>query len=162
MDIAQQCSLFRRLYSRVKHNPKTGCWEYAGCRGRGGYGQIRRGGRHGGERLRTHRAAWELANGPISDGLCVLHRCDNPACVYEGHLWLGTVVENNHDRDEKKRTSHAPKTWGEANGMAKLTEMQVRAIRKDPRSQRTIAADYGCTHTTVGNIKLGKAWGWLD
>ncbi|MFI6534161.1 HNH endonuclease signature motif containing protein [Nonomuraea sp. NPDC050547] len=51
----------------------------------------------------AHRVAWMLEVGPIPDGLCVLHQCDNPPCINTGHLFLGTVQENNADRDAKGR-----------------------------------------------------------
>jgi hypothetical protein len=35
---------------------------------------------------------------------------------------------------------------------------QACAIRADPRSHRTIAADYNISHVTVGNIKTRKTW----
>lgn len=56
----------------------------------------------GGMRL-AHRIAWTITRGPIPDGLCVLHRCDNPPCIDPEHLFLGTVQDNNADRDAKGR-----------------------------------------------------------
>jgi hypothetical protein len=51
----------------------------------------------------AHRVAWTVQIGEVPQGLCVLHRCDNPPCVHIGHLFLGTVSDNNRDRDEKGR-----------------------------------------------------------
>jgi len=47
---------------------------------------------------------------------------------------------------------------GEAHGMAKLTETQVRAIRNDNRSQRVIGRDYGVDASLIGLIKRRKCW----
>lgn len=80
----------------------NGCLEWTGGRGPRGYGKIMVAGEH----LRTHRVAWELANGPIPDGLWVLHRCDNPPCCDVGHLWLGTHVDNQADKAAKGRSSN--------------------------------------------------------
>jgi hypothetical protein len=53
--------------------------------------------------IAAHRFVWELTNGPIPDGYCICHRCDNPNCVRPEHLFLGTVVDNNRDRHAKGR-----------------------------------------------------------
>lgn len=58
------------------------------------------------ENKKRHIAArwiWEKTNGPLSEGECVLHRCDNPACVNLAHLFVGSQVENIADRDQKGR-----------------------------------------------------------
>jgi hypothetical protein len=85
----------------------NGCLEWIGHTGRKGYGSIRANGKN----VKTHRLAWELANGPIPDGLHVLHHCDNPPCCEtdpseeypEGHLFLGTNADNNADMMAKGR-----------------------------------------------------------
>ena len=80
------------------------CWEWQGPlsarpNGSRGYGKIQYRGVHG-----AHRLAFTLTYGPIPDGLVVMHRCDNPPCVRPDHLILGTVTDNNADRDAKGRT----------------------------------------------------------
>jgi len=78
----------------------NGCLEWTRSRNKQGYGGIR----FEGKVVKTHRLAWILANGPIPDGLDVLHHCDNPPCCdVEGCLFLGTVADNNADRDAKGR-----------------------------------------------------------
>ena len=47
---------------------------------------------------------------------------------------------------------------GESHGMAKLTEIQVLSIRKDPRIYREIGLEYGVDKTLVGLIKRRKCW----
>lgn len=76
-----------------------------------GYGYRRVDGR----RKRVHIIAWEQAHGPIPIGpdgrrLCVLHRCDQPACYEIEHLWLGTHAENMADMKTKGRSSGQKKT----------------------------------------------------
>ena len=72
-------------------------------------------------RLRTHRVAFELANGPGSaTGVMILHRCDRPSCVEPTHLYVGDHAANMADR--RSRGRHQPN--------AKLTEAQVTEIRR--------------------------------
>jgi len=84
----------------------NGCLEWTGSTVRD-YGRIGVNGRL----MLTHRLAWELANGPIPDGLFVCHHCDNPPCAQtdptegypEGHLFLGTEADNAADMVAKGR-----------------------------------------------------------
>lgn len=112
-------SLAERLAARTIIGPS--CWEIQGkLNGPNGYGQIALGRIDG--RLRfacTHRVAWELAFGPIPDGLRVLHNCpggDNPRCVNPAHLYLGTQQDNMRDSVEKGRHSAWRQTGVRLNG----------------------------------------------
>jgi hypothetical protein len=67
---------------------------------------------YGTRREFAHRYAYALANGPIPDGLCVLHRCDVRLCVNPEHLFLGTRPENTADMVRKGRQRVMPKGWG--------------------------------------------------
>ena len=49
----------------------------------------------------AHRFVWQLINGPIPDGHCVLHKCDTPACVNPEHLFVGTHSDNTRDMIKK-------------------------------------------------------------
>lgn len=75
------------------------CWVWTGAHGRNGYGQAV----VQGHTYKAHRVAWTIAHGPIPEGLCVCHACDNRRCVRPDHLWLGTHQENQEDKIRKGR-----------------------------------------------------------
>lgn len=75
------------------------CVEWKGAINDRGYGQVRR----DGEVAYVHRIAWTMVNGPIPDGLNVLHHCDNPPCYNVDHLFLGTQADNMIDMVTKGR-----------------------------------------------------------
>lgn len=101
------------------------CWVWTGSRHSNGYGRMSVKGR---SRM-THRLSYELAFGPIPDGMNVCHRCDRKACVNPAHLFLGTQADNMRDMDAKGRRV-TPDRRGESNGRAALSEEQVREIRR--------------------------------
>lgn len=77
----------------------SGCVEWIGARNADGYGLTRTEGK---QRL-AHRVSYERSNGVIPDGLCVLHRCDNPPCLNPDHLFVGTRGDNAKDCTAKGR-----------------------------------------------------------
>lgn len=132
--------------------------------------------------VKAHRIAWQVAKGEIPNGLCVLHRCDNPGCVNPGHLWLGTSADNNRDRNAKGRQASGERTkpWTRAKGdrnasrlyperrpkgdrhwNARLTIQDVRDIHQaldDGVSQKACAARYGVAPQSIGKIVHGIRW----
>lgn len=89
-----------RLAQRLVKDDTTGCLLWRGSLNEKGYGQIAV---EPGKPGLTHRVAWEIYRGPIPNGLCVLHRCDIPACCNPEHLFLGTKADNNADMIAKGR-----------------------------------------------------------
>lgn len=95
-----------RFWEKVdKSGGPDACWPWLGGQYPSGYGKIRG---SDGEYLLAHRVAWTLANGPTE--LDVLHRCDNPPCCNEAHLFDGTQAENFDDMRGKGR--EAPRVAG--------------------------------------------------
>src|ERR1041385_5030391 len=87
------------------------CWKWRGERHAHGYSVIRLRGNRKINWL-AHRLSWQIHNGPIPEGLCICHKCDNPECTNPEHLFLGTQLDNIKDCTLKKRVvgnCHAPK-----------------------------------------------------
>lgn len=142
----------KKLAAHTKRNEQTGCLEWQAYRDRKGYGRAAAS--EYGEVL-THRIAYIVAYGSIPAGLHVLHHCDNPPCCNPAHLYAGTNDDNMADRIARNRNRGAV---GERNCKAKLTAEQIAAIRRDSRSQSTIARDYGVHQTMVSAIKRRVSW----
>lgn len=93
--------LDERLWEKVVKDPSPdGCWIFMGAKSSFGHGIIANA---DGTRWRAHRLSWELTNGPIPDGMLVLHHCDVPPCVRPDHLFLGTQTDNMSDCVSKGR-----------------------------------------------------------
>lgn len=155
--------LATRFWEKVaKTTTPDGCWLWTSCRDYHGYGQIwcgrigNDGRRVGPAHRKAHRVAWELANGPISAGLHVLHACDNPPCVRPSHLWLGTHADNAEDRKRKNRH-----IFGERTSNAKLDSTKVRAIRtlyQRGLGYKALARRFGVVPDTVRHVLKGNTW----
>lgn len=135
-----------------KYTHKTNyCWFWLGFTNKKGTGSIR----VGSKRLIVSRFAYEQFVGKIGKGLCVCHKCDNQSCVNPDHLFLGTVKENNLDRDSK----------GRQNSSFKLTPTQVLKIRKTYKAgkstQQQIANKFKISRPFISLIASGKRWGGI-
>ena len=142
----------RRFWPKVQKGGPDVCWLWQGAKTTQGYGNLNI---NFMSKL-AHRISWFLHTGDIPPPeVSVCHHCDNPSCVNPRHLWLGTNADNVADRDKKGRG------WdrsGSRNHNAKLTEDDVRAIRKDTRIARIIAPEYGVSARLVNDIKSRKGW----
>ena len=150
-------TLAERFWSKVEKGDPLECWEWTAFTldDRGGYGQFRVGGASG-AMIGAHRVAWELVNGEIPDGMCILHSCDNPPCVNPGHLFLGTKTDNAEDRDQKGRTQK-----GDDHAMAKITSDDVIEIREGfarGEKQEHLASRFGVSRSNVSLILARKTW----
>lgn len=131
----------------------SGCLEWTRAKSRAGYGQIR----IKGKLHYVHRLVLQIA-GVGTQGLHVLHRCDNPSCFRQEHLFLGTHAENMRDMKDKGRASN---TRGERSGKAKISDaIVVEMFRRRKRGEllESIASDYGIHASHLSRVLSGKRW----
>lgn len=164
-----------RFWAKVEKT--DACWHWTAAKDSKGYGIFQ----FQGKPHKAHRVAYELTYGPIPAGLFVCHHCDNPSCVRPDHLFLGTVQDNNRDRDQKGRNNpvrgdahwarrHPERNpWlggdhqrGERNNHAKITQEQAEQIRIRYATERTplhqIASEYGISFYTANKIIRYEIW----
>ena len=146
----------------------TPCWIYTGpFNPVSGYGQV-------GNSGTAHRLAYKLTHGRLPKRpKQVLHRCDVKLCCRPDHLYAGTQKQNIADAIERGRMAPASKTahFGEANGNAKLTAADVKAIRREfpllPRGPKgrvrnglmtAFAERFGVTREMIYAISHNENW----
>lgn len=152
--IKSEMPLRQRFDLQHRKGADGDCWMWAGQISRRGYGFIK-------ENYKTklaHRVSYELFVGPIPAGLFVCHRCDNPACVNPGHLFVGTAKDNRKDMFDKGR-GNCPR--GENHPFSKITKDDVLEIRTSKKRGCDLAVEYGLSRSTITQIRNGDRWAWL-
>ena len=144
-------AVLERMNAHINKDCRDGCWIWTACVTHNGYGVLKVDGRG----RRAHRIMWEIVNGPIPDGMCVLHKCDNPSCVNPAHLFVGTTADNNRDAQQKGRIAR-----GERQHIAKLDADDVRSIRRlhPGISIRRLAIQYGVAKRTIRHVINLTTW----
>jgi len=155
-------TLEERFWTKVDVRGPDECWPWIAYVDRFGYGTIWL----EGKKHKAHRVVWELTFAPIPERLCCLHKCDSPGCVNPRHLFLGTIAENNADRDEKGRSCKGMNfNVGEQSGMSKLMADQVISIReayaRGGTTQRELAEQYNVSSRAIGLIVSRERWSHL-
>lgn len=135
--------------------PKLGlCWVWTKAVDADGYGAFSIKNRS----IKAHRYAWFLAHGYWPTP-CGLHKCDNPSCVREAHLFEGTPKDNTQDLIVKGRRQN---TKGSKHPLAKLNDSQVIQIRETYAAgavtQQNLAEQYNISRPNVSLIVNHKSW----
>lgn len=137
-----------RFTGKFIPEPNSGCWLWENATDHG-YGVFSLEGKS----WRAHRAAWMLFNGPIPNGLFVLHRCDTRCCVNPRHLYLGTHADNMRDMTTRNRQA-----CGTRQGLSKLTDDDVGVIRSSGEPKKALAREYGVAPVTIRDLLARRTW----
>jgi hypothetical protein len=121
-------------------NGMAGCIVWTGAL-TDGYGLIYVG---PGRYARAHRAAWELSDRDLTEGLELDHLCRRRACVNVDHLELVTCAENLRRGARTKLTT------------ARVAE--IRYLFDAGWNRQAIADAYGISHSYVHNLGRGRRW----
>jgi HNH endonuclease len=151
-------TLESRFRARTRRTA-DGCFEWTGGRYPDGYGKFpaafSRLAAVTDRNARAHHVGWYVKHGEWPT-LCLLHRCDNPLCCDDSHLFEGTRAENAADRESKGRT-----TRGADCRQTHLTEDDVRDIRRRRAAGERledIGAMFGIHRGTVWAIEKRLNW----
>jgi len=154
----QYATLKERFWQKVNKCGIDDCWEWTACK----YANLLYGAILAeGKKKLAHRVSWELNNGEIPEGLCVLHKCDNPICVNPNHLFLGTHLDNSRDRDAKGRHVACDQR-GEKGPRSKLTNKEAHEIKiltkHGALTQWIIGDMYNVVQSRISAIKAGRTY----
>ena len=108
---------------------------------------------------RIHRIVTEAFLGECPDGKEVNHLDGDKTNNRIDNLEYVTRLENVH---HAHMIGIGPR--GERHGSSKLTEDDVREIRRliGQRSHRSIAKLFNVSNSQISNIRTGKTWSWLQ
>jgi len=138
------------LLSRIKI-ADNGCWIWIKGTDRHGYGIVPL---NSGVRS-SHRLAYKLFCGEITEGLSICHICDNPPCCNPEHLFLGTHAENMQDALQKNRFPHRATAWAasvESRKIPRKVAEEVILRYNKGEHKEAISIDLKIGRTTVYRI----------
>ena len=154
--IKPHASVEERFWRFVDKKANNECWNWTGniC---AGYGRISLGAKKDGA-IGSHRFSWELHNKQsISDGMVVMHSCDNPKCVNPNHLSIGSHKDNTQDMIAKgRKVVVAP--LGNENGKAIINAEIVKAIRESNLSNAALGRQFNVSPNCIRGVRTGRTW----
>jgi hypothetical protein len=142
------------------------CWEWGRAKSVG-YGSLV----FNGKKASAHRVAYESVNGPIKNGLHVLHSCDNRACCNPTHLSLGTNKDNIIDSVRKGRRKGITRNRPSGLKYKKDRKLrrdtwtgryeEMRSLREKGYSYQKIGEIIGCGRHTAYHALNNSKWSKL-
>jgi hypothetical protein len=152
--MSKYLSVTDAFYRQISPEPMSGCWIWTGPENGRGYGRVQARTITGRRSVYAHHFALEIERGiRVAPGQVVRHKCDNTFCVNPDHLLVGTHSDNVADRQERKRQS-----WGLNHPRQRLSEEDVRDIRRRALTQKEYGRKYNISDSHVSRIQSGNKW----
>lgn len=148
--MASRIALADRFWPKVDTSGgPDACWPWTAAVQRG-YGAVRLTSEDGRRtQVNAQRVAYELAYGPIPEGMHVLHSCDFPLCCNHRHLSAGTRSENMRQAHERGRVSGG----GAKRRLTDEERASIQASLANGLPIRRIAREFGVAAVTVRHIR---------
>ena len=137
------------------HCPELGpCWEWQARRSKQGYGQFSQINPKKSTVL-AHRWIFQKRHGLLPWEIAVCHKCDNPSCIRDEHLFAGTRKDNKRDSIIKNRVPRGEDHW--FSRYKKEDVIRIRSL-KDEFTCRSLAEIFGGTPQAVRAIIKHAVW----
>ena len=141
---ADLATAWRQCLPKVQWQP-TGCWEWQGCKSKGGYGRART---TCGVRL-VHVISYAHHCGRLNPDLVVAHLCHNQACCNPVHLQLITQKENVRQSIERGTFHYNPAK----RKVPVECHARIRSLcRQTGVSRQQLADEYGVSVSLIEKI----------
>lgn len=152
---SRRCAKLKPVLDRFwnKVEKTATCWLWTGSL-TDGYGAFRPAKHRG---MLAHRFSYELAHGPIPNGLEICHICDNPRCVRPDHLFAGSHDTNMKDAAAKGRI------WRKGRERrAPITSATISRLRElsSTHTQAATAIDLGISPAYVSVLAKRHSIPW--
>lgn len=136
--------LYERFWEKVVVGPE--CWGWSAHKHKLGYGKIRPTSKYCDAMIGAHQASWMIHKGPIPEGMCVLHKCDNPECSNPSHLFLGSHTDNMRDKERKRRGKHPRK-------LSESDVAEIQTLFLNGHKQALVAEKFGVSFQRISQLK---------
>lgn len=136
------------------------CWQWTGSTS-GTCPKIAWWGEHGREHRVVRRIVWELAKGPIPEGMLVTVNCGNSLCLNPAHLELTTRAEVTRKNSAKAAVQLRRRASSARTAQAKFGKITMdiaREIRLSDKTGRQLARELEVSPSLVSKVRLNKSW----